>query len=316
MRAAAWERARPALEEGWVAARPSVLSARVGFLVGLGRVWPYALFVALALGGVVAVGVNLSNAYPSEQRPFGWPGTSSFPNGVAMVREELVVAAALPALVAGFVAMRRLEPRVHGAAFLGGIAAAGLLALALGVAVGGLLGTWAASKSSPSAYGSFFAGHMLLAWAFFALAVFAIASLRRYGTALAGAAFVFFVAVYDNLLQWRVFREAGFHRLQAGQFPDWFLAGQLGSPVASYRGFLILDRPQFRDGLERAVLGDAVLPTWANSDLFAAGLLAFWIILPLGLAASAWKLWAWWETRPALRPRDVPRPLDHELRTS
>jgi hypothetical protein len=286
--------ARPVYADLWAEMRPSVLEARSGSLFAVRRSWPYALVLALALGATVAVGVNLSNAYPSEAKPFGWPGAANFQNGVAMVRKEILLAASLPALGLALASLRPLEPRRHTVAFLGGIVGADLLALALGVGLAGAWGAWAASKATWGAYWAFVAAHVLLAWAFYSLTLLVAAAARPRATAAALALYTFYLAVFDNLLQWRVFREAGYHRLQAGQFPDWFLAAQAGSPISAYRGFLILDWPPFRDGLENAVLKGATLPPWANAATFAGVLLGLWIVLPLGLTASVWKLRALW----------------------
>lgn len=302
MQGAAWTSVQAALVEFWADAQPALRTARRGLVLGSIRAWPYAILLGLAVGGVLAVGVNLSNAFPSEARPFGWSGPSSFTNGVAMVRSELVLATVIPALALGWFSVRRLDPRREDIAFLGGIVAAGLVAVAAGVAVAGWWGAIAASRASWAVFGAFWSAHFLLAAASYSLTVFACVSLRTLGPAVATAVLAFYVAVYDNLMQWRLFREAGYHRLQAGDFPDWFLAGQAASPVAAYRGNLILGRREFMDGLERAVLADAVLPSWATAQTFAAALIALWIILPLGLAASVWKLRAWWAVQPRRRP--------------
>src|SRR5581483_12146089 len=85
-----------------------------GALRELRRAWPYALVLALGLGAVVTVGANISNAFPSQARPFGWPGPASFENAVAMVRPDIVLATTLPALLLGATALRRHDPREGG----------------------------------------------------------------------------------------------------------------------------------------------------------------------------------------------------------
>jgi|GEM_PF-2672856 len=292
--------------DAWVRTRPFLVSGLQGVRYGLWKTGPFALVMLLVVGATVAVGVNLSTAYPSEQKPFGWPGAATFSNGVAMVRKELVLATVLPALGAALVGLRRLEPRRDALPFVGGVAAAGYASLGVGVMLAAGWGAWAASKSTWSAYWAFVAAHVLLAWAIYSLVFFLAVVARPYATSVSLAVVGFYVAVYDNLLQWRVFREAGFFRLQAGDFPPWFLAGQAGSPIAAYRGFLILDFPAFRDGLENAVLKGATLPPWASAATFAAVLWSLWILLPMGLAASVWKVRATWTIRPWWRRTAVP----------
>lgn len=265
------------------------------------RAWPYALLLALALGGALALGVNLSNAWPSANKPFGWPGPSSFDNGVAMVRTELVLAASVPGLLLGLGTPRRLDPARDGSRnFLARIGVDVVLLTAAPFAAAGL-GAWAASKSTGESVFAFGVAHALLALAFYSIAFLAQTLLPRYGGAPALTIWIVYVVLLENLLQWRLFREVGYHALKAGQLPVWFFATQLASPFAAYRGVLILWRPGFRGGIEQAALKDATLPAWVAADTFVVLLIFAWVILPLEVAALAFAWRAERSRRPSAR---------------
>lgn len=252
------------------------------------RALPFALLLAVALAGVLVIGVNLSNAYPSEGHPFGWPGTSPLWNGVATVRSDLVLATTLPALLFGVAALHGRDPRVERTgrvALVVGVHAA-LILLAVLVATG--VGALAASKVHGRAFAAFFTAHALLALSFYALAFLCAAVAGRWALPAAGAVWLVFHAAYENATRWAVFREAGYFRLAAGDFPTWFYAVQAGSPLSAYRGTLILWERGFMDYLERVTIGQATLPTWVSPGTFLGLGLAIWVALPLGVAAAAW----------------------------
>src|SRR5687767_1225726 len=85
--------------------------------------------LAAVLGLLVVLGAHLSPAFPSAQKPFGWPGPTHFENGVAMVRAELALAGSLVPLILGAMLARRLDPRRDNVADLLLAAASGLLLL-------------------------------------------------------------------------------------------------------------------------------------------------------------------------------------------
>lgn len=259
------------------------------------RAAPYALLLALALSAVLVIGVNLSNAFPSESRPFGWPGTSPLWNGVATVRSDLVIATTLPALLWGVAFLRSRDPRVERASGLGLALGVNVLLLVLAVLVATGVGSLAASKVHARAFAAFLAAHALLALSFFSLAVLCAAVATRWAVPAAAGLWLVFHAAYENVTRWAAFRDAGYHELASGDFPAWFYAAQAFSPLSAYRGVLILWERGFMDYLESATLGKAALPAWVNPGTFMALGLGLWVALPLGIAAFAW----WWRGRDA-----------------
>jgi hypothetical protein len=261
------------------------------------RAWigglPFALVLALGLGAVLVVGAELSHAIPSAARPFGWPGPASLEAGVATMRPELVLAASLPALLWGLRTVGRLDPRVDRVDALAVRVAADALLLVAAVVLAGAIGAWGASAHTAHAFWGFVAAHAVLALCFYALGVLARALTRRHAVPLALGAWVWFVAVMEDLVQARVMREAGYHQLIAGQFPSWFYAAQALSPVSLYRGVLILWSKGFRDWTERAALDGAALPDWMTAGNFVLFALALWVALPLAIAGTLW----WWRGR-------------------
>lgn len=252
----------------------------------LRRAWPYALLLAVALGTVLAVGAHQSNATPSEKRPFGWPGPASFENAVAMERGDLVLAASLPALLLGARALElrwgALAPRLRWV-----LATDAALLVAACFAAGGI-GAFAAFRTPPEAYVAFCVAHALLALAFYSLAFLCSALLRRHATAAALGVWMAFNAAYEGIVRTSLYRTVGYQGLLAGQFPSWFYVAQALSPLSAYRGVLILWRDGFRDYVEKAALGQAVLPAWLNPATFVALMLALWVALPLGIASAVW----------------------------
>ena len=109
---------------------------------------PYAAVLALALGGLVWIGSNLANSYPSEAQPHGWPGPATFDGGVATVRPQLILAATLPPLLWGLSVTRRFKPGVDGPNRVASVFGADVLLLAVSVYMGTLLGRWGAAKTS------------------------------------------------------------------------------------------------------------------------------------------------------------------------
>ena len=257
------------------------------------RALPYGLVLMLALGLAVSVGAHLSNAFPSEGRPFGWEGPARFENAVAMVRGDLVLAASLPALLLGARALRGLDPATHGAGRMPPAMLAHALVLATACFGAGAIGGMVAFKTPLAAYVAFSTAHALLALSFYSLAFLGAAFTRRHAVAVAAGVWLFFNAAYEGLVRTAVFRQAGYHALAAGQFPSWFYVAQALSPLSAYRGVLILWERGFMDYLEKTVLGDANLPAWMHPGSFAALTLALWVALPLGLAAGLW----WWKAR-------------------
>lgn len=258
-------------------------------LAELRRAWPYALVLALGLGATVAVGANLSNATPSADRPFGWPGPSSFENGVAMVRPLVVLAASLPALCLGATLLRGRDARA-GFALVGPAVGVDLALLGLAPFGAALLGAWGSAQSPFGALVAFTVAHALLAWSFYCLSLFIATLASRHALPAALAAWVAFNAVYENAVRWAVFRQAGYEAVVAGAFPPWFYVSQVFSPLSAYRGALILWRPGFMDYVEKAVLTGAQLPAWMVPSTFIALMLALWVALPLSLGALVWWL--------------------------
>ncbi|HEX2022099.1 MAG TPA: hypothetical protein VHH36_05255 [Candidatus Thermoplasmatota archaeon] len=255
----------------------------------LTRALPYAIVLGVALGLVLVVGAHLSNAQPSEKRPFGWPGPASFENGVAMVRGDLLLAATIPALLLGARALDHRAPGVDGPMALARAASWHLLALGLGAVLAAAIGAWGASRTPFDAWMAFVVAHGLLAMSFYAIGFAWAATLRRHAVAAAVATWAFFVLLFENAIQWRVMREAGYNRLLAGDFPTWFYVAQALSPLSAYRGILILWRDGFRTYREQVALQYAQLPGWMNPGVFSAFMIALWIALPIGLALGAWR---------------------------
>lgn len=261
------------------------------------RAWPLALLLAVALGTMGVLGAHLSNAFPYEQQPFGWPGPSSFENGVAMVRPQLVLAASIPGLILG---LRTLRPMAPGSHSLGCFVAAVIVDILLvwaAVALAGGIGVWGAREAKDGSYAAFTVAHALLALAFYSVGVLATSALPRHGAAVAGGVWVAFAAVYEQAVQLRLFREVGYHGLTSGQFPTWFFVAQALSPLAAYRAILILWQPGFMDYLERTVLADAPLPPWLTPPNLVAFMVALWVVLPLMVAAGVWTLRRRWARR-------------------
>lgn len=255
---------------------------------------PYGILLTLALGLAVSVGAHQSNAFPSQSRPFGWEGPAHFNNAVAMVRGDLMLAASLPALLLGAVALRGRDPRVDRAAravapaFLGH---AGILALACFLA--GAIGGMVAFRTPTQSYFAFSVAHALLALGFYSLAFLCGVLFRRFAVPAAMGVWVVFNVVYERVVQTVLFRTEGYHNLAAGNFPAWFYVAQALSPLSAYRGVLILWERGFMDYLEKAALGQAALPGWVNPGTFAGLMLVLWVALPMCLASFAW----WWQGR-------------------
>ncbi|MGB0652409.1 MAG: hypothetical protein ACPGQL_04340 [Thermoplasmatota archaeon] len=260
---------------------------------GLRRSLPLAIVLAVALAAAAVLGAHVYNAWPFRTLPYGRPGPGTLANGVALARSELILAASLPAMAMGLRARRPLAWPLD----LGLIAAACAVAGAAAVAL--------TSEPSWSATWAFVGSHGLLAWSFYALgALVRTAAPAVARLPIAAGAWLSFVALYENLVRWRLFRATGYVELTSGQFPDWFYATQALSPVAAYRGLVILWRPDFRDALERAALGDAAIPSWLGPWTMAGVLLVLWVAGPLGVA--------WWLHRRRDRRPVVPTPTLHE----
>lgn len=262
------------------------------------RALPYALLLAVALGTVLVLGLNLSNASPSESRPFGWPGTAPFWNGVAMVRSDLVLATSLPALLLGLATLRGRDAATEGA---GRVAVAigvdvALLSLAVLVATG--VGSLVARAVTEQAFLAFLCAHVLLALAFYALALMSAALAPRHGAVIAAGIWLALHAAYEGLVRLAAFRGIGYHRLVVGDFDPWFYAAQAFSPLSAYRGTLILWEREFMNHEESFTLGQAVLPAWVNPGTFLGLGLLVWVLLPLGVALLAW----WWRGRAVALP--------------
>lgn len=261
------------------------------------RALPYALLLTLALSTVLVIGVNLSNAYPSETREFGWPGTSPLWNGVATVRSDLVVATTLPALLWGVATLRNRDPRTERVGGIGVAMGLNAALVVLAVLVATTVGAVAASKVHANAFMALFAAHSLLALSFWSLALLCAALAGRWAVPAAAGVWLVFHAAYENATRWAVFRDAGYTALANGQFPAWFYAAQAFSPLSAYRGVLILWERGFMDYLEKAALGKAALPAWMNPGTFVALTLVLWVALPVGLGLLAWR----WKGRAAAR---------------
>lgn len=262
---------------------------------------PFALAIGLGLGLAVLVGANLSNAFPSEDRPYGWPGPSSFSNGVAMDRPMFVLAATVPALLMGLWAFRARGAPAMG---LGAFGAAAFVHVALLFGAGFLgagIGDWAASSTDDGAVVAFAVSHGLLASAFYAIGAALAIGTGGLGAPIGAGLWVFFVALFENGTRWQVLREIGHRGLQAGALPGWFYLAQVLSPVAAYRGLLIVWHPPFRDYEEQAVLADVVLPGWMTPGALAMTL-ALWTLVPLWAAAAVLTVRAWRTARDQ-RPR-------------
>jgi len=253
----------------------------------LRRGLPAAILLALGVGLTVAVGANLSNAFPSHDKPYGWPGAAVLEGGVAMVRPELVLATTLPALLLG---VRTLPTVRKGRNDLmpGLVAGAVLIPMALLAAT--LVGAAAAAQSPAASYEAFWAAHTLLALSAFALGAAATALAgRRHGAVAALGAWTVFAVLMDDTVQWQVFRTQGYDNLAAGVLPGWFYAAQVLSPVSAYRAVLILWRPGFRNYLEHAALDKAALPGWLSPGVVALVMLLLWVALPLAVATFGWR---------------------------
>lgn len=256
---------------------------------------PYAVVLAIALGVVLVVGAHLSNAFPSASRPFGWEGPAHFDNAVAMVRGDLVLASTLPALAMGALALRHREPTIEGPARILRTAGVHGAMITLAAFVAGAIGAWGAFRAPLDSYLAFSTAHALLALAFYALALLSAALLRAYAMAGALGAWLFFNAFYEGAVRLALFRQMGYHRLAAGEFPPWFFVAQALSPLSAYRGTLILWRRGFMDYLEKAALGNAILPPWLNPLTLGSLLFVLWVALPVGLACGVW----WWRGKDA-----------------
>jgi hypothetical protein len=237
--------------------------------------------IALGLALAVAIGAHYYNAWPSAARPFGNPGAADFGQGASMVRFELSLIASLPALALGVTALGGLGTRVEAAARIGTL---GLL-LVGSVLAGSVLAALAVSDAPASSILAFAAAHIVLALSFFGIGLLCGASPWPAPTAAAAGTLALLA---EPLLRIQLFRGAGFHALAAGGFPDWFYASQV-LPYQGYRDMLILQTPEFRDGLERAVFANAALPSWMNPLLLGGILLALWFVVPAALAVALHK---------------------------
>lgn len=259
------------------------------FLPEIRRAAPYALALAALLGAVVIVGAHQSNAFPSADRPFGWPGPSSLSGAVAMARADLVLAASVPALLLGAMALRGRRAGLPLA--LTWVTHAALVGA--GVLVGALAGAAGVREAPGDALAAFVVAHGVLALSFYSIGFLWSSLLGRHALAPAAATWLFFVGIYDRVLQTMLFRKVGYHELAAGSFPDWFWVSQAFSPLSSYRGILILWRPDFRDYVEKVALEGARLPGWIVPATFVALALALWMLIPLALA----HLVGWWRAQ-------------------
>lgn len=257
-------------------------------LAELRRAWPYAIVLAAVLGAVVVAGANLSNAFPSQSRPFGWPGPSNFENAVAMVRPDLVIVAAVPALLLGATALRHREPSDTPVADLGVVMGVDISLLSFSALVAALIGAWGSFKTPVGAFWAFVVAHALLAAAFYAIAFFVASVARKHAVPIAMGVWIGLHTLFDHVTQTLLFRQMGYDNLTAGIFPSWFFVAQASSPESLYRGVLILWDRKFMDYVEQAALGKAALPAWLNAGTFAAYMLGASVLLPLGLATLAW----------------------------
>ncbi len=268
---------------------------------------PFALILGLGLGFAVFVGANMSNAFPSEDRPFGWPGPSNFSNGVAMDRSMFVLAATASGLLLGLWALRRDVSRDMTLGDFGAAAVSHLALLFGGAYLGAGIGDWAASETQPGTIHAFAVSHALLACAFYALGAALAVGLGPVGAPAGAGVWVFYVALFENITRWRVFRDVGYHGIQAGQLPGWFYLAQAASPIALYRGLLIIWHPPFRNWEEQAVLADANLPAWMTPEILGAAL-AVWVVVPLEIAATVVAIRQWRRAR-----RETPMQQDVAL---
>lgn len=261
----------------------------------LRRAAPFAALLLVALTTVLVIGLNVSNATPSEKAPFGWPGTSPLWNGVATVRGDLVLATSLPALLLGVAALHGRDPRAERVGRLSLAIGVHATLILLAVLVATSIGAAVASQSHGRAFAAFFWAHSLLALSFYSLALMCGALFRRHGLVVAASVWLVFHAAYENATRWAVFRQAGYEALSTGAFPSWFYAAQALSPLSAYRGTLILWERGFMDYTEGFILGSAQLPSWVNPGLFLGIGLGLWVALPLAIASLAW----WWRGRDA-----------------
>lgn len=268
--------------------RPSRIPPRPR--AALGTALPFAAILAATVGAILFAGANLSTAFPSAQKPFGWPGTATFDNGVAMVRPELLLATSALAAVWGSMTLRRLEPRTDRMSAFWTHVAVDVPLMWAGVLAAALIGKNVASNTPDDAIWAFTTAHGMLATAFYLLGLAISVAFRRSRLAapVTVGAWIGFVAIYENLVRWQTFRQAGYYALKAGDFPGWFYAAQALSPVAGYRGILILWRKGFRDGTEHAVLDNAVLPAWMTPMTFVGLMALLWVAVPLAYASIGW----------------------------
>jgi hypothetical protein len=145
---------------------------------------------------------------------------------------------------------------------------------------------------------AFAAAHALLALAFFALAFLVASLVPRHGIPASVAVWGFFAFIYEGWMRVILFRQQGYDKLTAGEFPAWFWTSQAASPLTAYRGVLILWRRGFMDYLEKAALGNAALPAWMTPATFSALLLVVWVAIPVGLGLAFWQ----WRGRASVEP--------------
>ncbi|MBI2077996.1 MAG: hypothetical protein HYT80_06460 [Euryarchaeota archaeon] len=248
---------------------------------------PFAILYGLALGGILVLGAHLSNASPSRSHPFGWPGPSTFDNGVAMVRDDLELGAALPALLLGLTLVRRVRPTRPSGLFVTAVLT-DVAAVVVGALLATQVGSWGAAATANEAYWAFFTAHALLGLSFFAVGLLPTVVAPSFGVLMGGFVGLGFLSAYDKWVKWRIFRQLGYEGIMAGAFPLWFYVAQVLSPLSTYRGILITWRPQFRDWEEKAALDGVVLPPWVNPAMFSALHFFVWVIVPLEAAIIAW----------------------------
>ncbi len=252
----------------------------------LRRAGPTVLLMALATGVATVLGGHVYNAWPTAGYPHGEPGPANLERAVAYVRPALVLTTSLPALLLGLRSAAGLDAaRGWGPPMLR--VGADLLLLAVGAAVAALIGAWATAEAPAEAIVALAVSTMLLAWSFHAMAFAAGVILPGRAALPATGLWLVFHGLYESLVRWRLFRATGYYELRAGQLPIWFVAAQALSPLAAYRGLMILWRPGFRDGLERETLRNATLPGWLGPEVLAIMLL-LWTVVPLALAAAVW----------------------------
>ncbi|HEX9815683.1 MAG TPA: hypothetical protein VGB18_01770 [Candidatus Thermoplasmatota archaeon] len=261
---------------------------RFGFDVLL--VVPFAVLLALGLGFTVWVGAELSHAYPSDSAPNGWPGPASFDAGVATLRPQLVLAAAIPGILLGLMSARRFRIGITGPVRSGALILGDLALIAIAAWGAAVIGREGAAKTANEAFWSFTGAHALLAASFYALAMLSSVTFRKAPALVVGVLGTGYVAVYDSFLRWKALRELGIVGLRAGALPAWFYAAQAASPISLYRALLIIWHRGFMNSEERAVLGNATLPPWMTVEILATLLLFLWILIPLELAWIVWTL--------------------------